>query len=89
MEVHYHAYNDKITGSLAKQAIRKNQSVIVVEGNLDVIASHKAGVENALVIAEHIRQVIGNFLRSPGKQQDEIRVVEKWSSQRWCLCAED
>ncbi|MBT3230427.1 DNA primase [Candidatus Uhrbacteria bacterium] len=31
---------------LAKTAIRQNKSVIIVEGNLDVIASHKAGVEN-------------------------------------------
>ncbi|NBS68824.1 DNA primase [bacterium] len=33
---------------LAKQAIRKTGEVIVVEGNLDVIASHKAGVENVV-----------------------------------------
>lgn len=31
---------------LAKTAIRREKSVIVVEGNLDVIASHKASVEN-------------------------------------------
>ncbi|MBU4315461.1 DNA primase [Patescibacteria group bacterium] len=31
---------------LAKVEIRKKKSVIIVEGNLDVIASHKAGVEN-------------------------------------------
>lgn len=30
---------------LAKSAIRKEKRVIIVEGNLDVIASHKAGVE--------------------------------------------
>ncbi len=33
---------------LAKLAIRKEKSIIVVEGNLDVIASHKAGVENVV-----------------------------------------
>lgn len=32
--------------SLAKQAIRETGTVILVEGNLDVIASHKAGVKN-------------------------------------------
>ncbi len=32
--------------SLAKTGIRSAKCVIVVEGNLDVIASHKAGVEN-------------------------------------------
>ncbi len=31
---------------LAKTAIRREKSVIIVEGNLDVVASHKAGVEN-------------------------------------------
>jgi len=33
---------------LAKQAIKRAGHVIVVEGNLDVIASHKAGVENVV-----------------------------------------
>lgn len=33
---------------LAKQAIKENDSVIIVEGNLDVIASHKAGVKNVV-----------------------------------------
>jgi DNA primase len=31
---------------LSKQGMREAKSVIMVEGNLDVIASHKAGVEN-------------------------------------------
>jgi len=31
---------------LAKRSIRQEDAVIVVEGNLDVIASHKAGVKN-------------------------------------------
>ena len=31
---------------LARRAIRQQDSVVVVEGNLDVIASHKAGVTN-------------------------------------------
>ncbi|TAK03661.1 DNA primase [Patescibacteria group bacterium] len=33
---------------LAKQAIKRAGSVVIVEGNLDVIASHKAGVENVV-----------------------------------------
>ncbi len=33
---------------LAKTAIRMNDAVIVVEGNLDVIASHKAGIEHVV-----------------------------------------
>lgn len=31
--------------SLAKQAIKQSGAVVIVEGNMDVIASHKAGVE--------------------------------------------
>lgn len=33
---------------LAKQAIKREGKVIIVEGNLDVIASHKAGVEHVV-----------------------------------------
>lgn len=33
---------------LAKQAIRRENAVIIVEGNLDVVASHKAGVEHVV-----------------------------------------
>lgn len=33
---------------LAKQAIKRAGFVVIVEGNLDVVASHKAGVENVV-----------------------------------------
>ncbi len=33
---------------LAKKAIREEKAVIIVEGNLDVVASHKAGVEHVV-----------------------------------------
>lgn len=36
---------------LAKESIRKNKFVVVVEGNLDVIASHQAGVKNVVASA--------------------------------------
>ncbi len=36
---------------LAKEAIRKEGFVVVVEGNLDVIASHQAGVKNVVATA--------------------------------------
>jgi len=36
---------------LAKEAIRKQKFVVVVEGNLDVIASRQAGVENVVATA--------------------------------------
>ena len=37
--------------SLAKEAIRKAGFVVVVEGNLDVVASHQAGVKNVVASA--------------------------------------
>lgn len=36
---------------LAKEAIRKENYVVVVEGNLDVISSHQAGVRNVVATA--------------------------------------
>lgn len=36
---------------LAKDSIRKKGYVVIVEGNLDVIASHQAGVENVVATA--------------------------------------
>lgn len=36
---------------LAKEAIRKNKFVVLVEGNLDVIASHQAGVRQVVATA--------------------------------------
>jgi len=37
--------------SLAKEAIRKAGFVVVVEGNLDVVASHQAGIRNVVASA--------------------------------------
>ncbi len=36
---------------MAKQAIRTKGYAVVVEGNLDVVASHQAGVENVVAVA--------------------------------------
>lgn len=36
---------------LAKEAIRKSQFVVIVEGNLDVISSHQAGVDQVVATA--------------------------------------
>lgn len=35
----------------AKEAIRKQDSVVIVEGNLDVVSSHQAGVKNVVATA--------------------------------------
>ncbi len=48
---------------LAKEAIRKVGYVVLVEGNMDVIASHKAGIRNVVATAgtamtmEHLKQL--------------------------------
>jgi DNA primase len=39
---------------LAKAGMREKKSIIVVEGNLDVVASHKAGVENIVASSSTI-----------------------------------
>ena len=36
---------------LAKEAIRKSKFVVLAEGNLDVIASHQAGVRQVVATA--------------------------------------
>lgn len=44
----------------AKQSIRQNKSVLLVEGNMDVIAAHQAGLQNTVAVsgtaltAEHL-----------------------------------
>lgn len=53
---------------LAKQAIRKTGEVIIVEGNLDVIASHKAGVEHVVAssgtaLTEAQLRLLGRYTR--------------------------
>lgn len=48
---------------LAKDAIRKNDFAVVVEGNMDVIASHQAGVKNVVatagtaMTAQHLKEI--------------------------------
>lgn len=48
---------------LAKEAIRNENFVVLVEGNMDVVASHKAGVKNVVATAgtaitsEHLKQM--------------------------------
>lgn len=53
---------------LAKQSVRKAGDMIVVEGNLDVIASHKAGVQNVVAssgtaLTESQLRQIGRYTR--------------------------
>lgn len=54
---------------LAKQAIKQNDVVVVVEGNMDVIASHNADIHNVVAVSgtamteEHIR-LLKRFTRN-------------------------
>ncbi len=58
---------------LAKEAIRKNKHVVVVEGNLDVIASHQAGI--AQVVATAGTAMTPMHLKAIGRFTDDVRVA--------------
>lgn len=57
---------------LAKEAIRKSRFVVIVEGNLDVIASHQAGVKN--VVATAGTAMTENHLRELKRFTPDIRL---------------
>ncbi|MGD8373835.1 MAG: DNA primase [Candidatus Woesebacteria bacterium] len=59
--------------SLAKEAIRKNDYVVIVEGNLDVISSHQAGV--AQVVATAGTAMTEYHLRSLSRLAGNIRLA--------------
>lgn len=62
---------------LAKTGIRSAQSVIVVEGNLDVVSSHKAGVENIVASS-------GTALT-----EDQLRLLARYTKRVvFCLDAD-
>jgi DNA primase len=56
---------------LAKDAIRKQKFGVVVEGNLDVIASHQAGIEN--VVAAAGTALTEAHLKDLGRYANDIR----------------
>lgn len=58
---------------LAKEAIRKQGKVILVEGNLDVIASHQAGVKH--VVAAAGTAMTADHLRSLSRLTQDIRLA--------------
>ncbi len=58
---------------LAKEAIRKNGYGVVVEGNLDVIASHQAGV--AQVVATAGTAMTEMHLKTLGRFAHDVRVA--------------
>jgi DNA primase len=57
---------------LAKEAIRKTGFVVVVEGNMDVISSHQAGVAN--VVASAGTAMTENHLRELKRFTGDIRL---------------
>ncbi len=56
---------------MAKQAIRTAGFVVVVEGNLDVVASHQAGVENVVAVAGTALTL--DHLKSLSRLTDDVR----------------
>ena len=56
---------------LAKDAIRKEKFGVVVEGNLDVVASHQAGITN--VVAAAGTALTEAHLKDLGRYADDIR----------------
>ncbi len=47
----YHKSNILYGIHHAKQSIKKKDSVIIVEGNVDVLATHQAGIENVVAVS--------------------------------------
>lgn len=58
---------------LAKDAIRKDDFVVIVEGNLDVIASHQVGVKN--VVATAGTAITEHHLRSLSRFTQDVRLA--------------
>lgn len=58
---------------LAKQAIRNEGYVVVVEGNMDVVASHQAGVKN--VVATAGTAITTMHLKALGRFVDDVRLA--------------
>ena len=57
----------------AKQAIRQQDSAVLVEGNLDVIASHQAGIKN--VVAAAGTAMTADHLRSLSRLSFHVRLA--------------
>lgn len=58
---------------LAKEAIRKSNFAVVVEGNMDVIASHQVGVKN--VVATAGTAMTKQHLKEISRFSDDIRLA--------------
>lgn len=52
---------------LAKQEIKKQDAVVIVEGNMDVIASHNAGLKNVVAVS------------GTAMTEDHIRIVKRFT----------
>lgn len=58
---------------LAKDAIRKSDFAVIVEGNLDVLASHQAGIKN--VVATAGTALTEHHLRSLSRFTQDVRLA--------------
>lgn len=66
----YHKSDVLFGLDLAKQAIRQDDAVVIMEGNLDVIASHKVSVEN--VVASSGTAITESQLRQLHKRTKQL-----------------
>lgn len=57
----------------AKESIRRNGYIVIVEGNMDVISSHQAGVKEA--VATSGTAMTGQHLKTLSKLTDDIRLA--------------
>lgn len=58
---------------LAKESIRKKKHVVVVEGNMDVIASHQAGISE--VVATAGTAMTPMHIKAIGRLTDDVRIA--------------
>ena len=76
----------------AKQAIKERDKVVIVEGNMDVIASHKAGVKNVVAVSgtalteeqiKILQRYTNNFVFAFDRDEAGVRAVERSINLAW------
>ena len=76
----------------AKQVIKKEDKAVIVEGNMDVIASHQAGVKNVAAVSgtaltgdqiRILKRLTNNFVFAFDADEAGIRAAERSISLAW------
>lgn len=91
----YHKSNILYGIDLAKQAIKQKDQVVILEGNMDVMASWQAGIENVVAVSgtaltdEHIKilkRYTKNFVLFFDSDEAGMKAAER--SAKTCLVAD-